>query len=209
MLVYLRGEEKKRPQFIFQIFLFAHSSLLIWPTYSDLSRSIFFDNSWQLVTLLLKWKFFCCDGWNMENRWPLYNFQSICIQEDFILIQCYHHGYFWTMANTAGVAIVWKLNQNDIFLIVNEFFLIGNYTGAPVFHLPSIATQPKKIHKRVLGGQGPPKKVDLEWSLYVGQTSRSQDFRKNPKFLFAGRFSNNWSNQILMEIFVTFISNST
>ncbi len=61
----------KRPQFIFEIIFFAKSSLLIWPTYSDLSRSNFFDNLWPLRTLLSKRKKLCRDGWNMENRWPL------------------------------------------------------------------------------------------------------------------------------------------
>ena len=48
------------------------------------------------------------------------------------------------MTNTAGVAIGSKLNQNEI-LIGNEIFLIGNHPGAPVFHVPCIATQPNKI----------------------------------------------------------------
>ena len=37
-------------------FFFAYSSLLIWPTYTDLSRSNFFYNSWPLMALLLKRK---------------------------------------------------------------------------------------------------------------------------------------------------------
>ncbi len=76
------------------------------------------------------------------------------------------------MANTAGVAIGSKLIKNGIFLIENEIFLIGNgiflirnYPGAPVFHVPCIATQPKKFIKGSSVVKDQQKKFDLEWSL--------------------------------------------
>ena len=49
----------------------------------------------------------------------------------FILTQCYHHG---STSHDQSL-------KHEIFLNGNEIFLIRNYTGATVFHVPCIATQ--------------------------------------------------------------------
>ena len=125
--------------------------MLIWPTYSDLSRSNFF---WQFMTT----EHPCIEAKKIVLQWMEHG-ESVCIQEDFFMLQCYYHG------STGHDPYSWcshwvEIDQKWILLDRKWNLLDRKLAGAPVFHVPCIATQPKN-YKRVLAGQGPPKIIWL------------------------------------------------
>ncbi len=177
------GASLKRSQNKNVGFFLSYSSLLIWPTYSDLSRSNFFGQFMTTEDPFGEAKKMCCSGWNWENRWPLEisnqsAFKKILLCNNVTTID---HGptgpdpflihQYVTFMHPDQVQkpkrnlLDQKWNQNEIFLIGNGIFLIRNYPGAPVFHVPCIATQPKKFIKGSPVVKDHQKKFDLEWSL--------------------------------------------